>query len=241
MALPGKEERTRQHRVRPWSPIMPLPRLLRTSIALAACCAAAALLLPAQRRQATSWEFTPDPKLPNVLIVGDSISMGYTPIVRTLLAGKANVFHPMRPGGKVPANCFSTAIGLTDLDKWLGDTKWAVIQFNWGLHDLCYRNPEAKTQGNRDKEHGKIEVPLTDYQANLEKLVATLEKTGAHLIWASTTKVPDGDIGRVAGDDLKYNAAAKAVMVRHRIAIDCQLSARALARSGQRTLQAGRL
>jgi hypothetical protein len=140
--------------------------------------------------------------------------------VRTLLAGKANVFHPMAPGGKGPANCRSTAIGLTDLKQWLGETKWAVIQFNWGLHDLCYRNPGARTQGNRDKEHGKIEVPLPDYEANLEKLAAMLEKTGARLIWASTTKVPDGEIGRVAGDDLKYNVAAAAVMARHRIPID---------------------
>lgn len=43
-----------------------------------------------------SWSFTPDPALPNVLIVGDSISIGYTRAVRAALAGKANVFRPMR-------------------------------------------------------------------------------------------------------------------------------------------------
>jgi hypothetical protein len=36
-----------------------------------------------------------DPKLPRVLLIGDSISKGYTPEVQKLLAGKANVhFSP---------------------------------------------------------------------------------------------------------------------------------------------------
>jgi hypothetical protein len=180
----------------------------------------AGLACAQQPRGAALWEYTPDPKLPNVLIIGDSISMGYTPPLRTLLEGKANVMHPMRPDGKLPANCFSTAVGLTDLNKWLGSTKWSVIQFNWGLHDLCYRNPEANTPAHRDKQHGKIEVPLEAYKKNLEALVNELQKTGARLIWASTTKVPDGDEGRFTGDDVKYNAAARGVMERHHIAID---------------------
>lgn len=146
--------------------------------------------------------------------------MGYTPLVRPLLQGKANVIHPMRPDGKLPVNCASTTTGLADLQKWLGNTKWAVIHFNWGLHDLCYRNPEAKTQGNRDKEHGKIQVPLDEYKVNLDKLATELQETGARLIWASTTKVPDDEIGRVLGDDKRYNDAAREIMARHHIPID---------------------
>src|SRR3954447_25970495 len=79
-----------------------------------------------QARLMAAWEYTPDPKLPNVLIIGDSISMGYTPPLREVLRGKANIFHPMRPDGKLPANCFYTSVCLTDLDKWLGSTKWSV-------------------------------------------------------------------------------------------------------------------
>jgi lysophospholipase L1-like esterase len=95
-----------------------------------------------------------------------------------------------------------------------------VIHFNWGLHDLCYRNPQAKTQGNRDKKHGKISVPLAQYRANMEKLVAALTATGARLIWASTTKVPEGEVGRVSGDEQRYNKAAQEIMARHHVAID---------------------
>src|SRR5512133_119554 len=71
------------------------------------------------------------PGLPRVLLIGDSISMGYTLPVRTLLAGKANVHRP-------PENCGDTARGVKSLDKWLGDGKWDVIHFNFGLHDLKY-------------------------------------------------------------------------------------------------------
>jgi len=166
------------------------------------------------------WEYTPDPKLPNVLLIGDSISMGYTLPVRAILRDRANIIHPMRPDGKLPVNCFSTAVGLTELPKWLGDTKWAVIHFNWGAHDFCYRNPDSKNPGQRDKEHGKIEVPLAEYKVNLEKLVVQLEKTGARLIWASSTRVAKGDLGRFEEDAVKYNAAAREIMTRHHIPID---------------------
>lgn len=154
--------------------------------------------------------------LPNVLIIGDSISIGYTPVVRELLKDRANVQRPQ-------ANCGDTRRGLKDLKQWLGDTKWDVIHFNWGLHDLCYRNyqsPEAKIQGYRDKVNGKIAVPIESYEQNLETLVQQLKATGATLVWASTTVVPEGEAGRFVGDDKKYNDAAARVMRRHNIIVD---------------------
>lgn len=153
------------------------------------------------------------PGLPNVMIIGDSISIGYTKQVADLLKDVANV---QRPG----ANRGDTTSGLKSLTRWLGTTKWDVIHFNWGLHDLCYRNPESETQGHRDKVKGTLSVPLEQYEKNLETLVQQLEKTGAKLIWASTTLVPEGEEGRFVGDDVKYNAAARRVMEKHGIPID---------------------
>ena len=164
------------------------------------------------------WSFTADPKLPNVLIIGDSISIGYTRQVRAQLAGKANVYRPMR--GRGPDNCGDTTIGLQKIDDWLGKQKWDVIHFNWGLWDLCYRTPESKEQGNRDKIGGRLSTTPADYEKNLEQLVTRLEATGAKLIWANTTAVPEGEVGRFVGDDAKYNAIAARVMRKHGVATD---------------------
>ncbi len=146
----------------------------------------------------------------NVLLIGDSIMGGYFKGVQKELAKEANVVRH-------PGNAGDTRNGLKRLDEWLGDTKWDVIHFNWGLHDLCHRHPESKEMGNRDKVRGAISVPLDEYEKNLEALVARLEKTGAKLIFATTTVVPEGEPGRHAGDELKYNAVALKVMERHGI------------------------
>lgn len=93
------------------------------------------------------WAFTPNPSLPNVLILGDSISIGYTLEVRELLKGKANVFRPISPDGTKPVNCDGTTSGVRLIDAWLAGVKWSVIHFNWGLHDLKHVT-EAGTAKN---------------------------------------------------------------------------------------------
>ncbi len=61
---------------------------------------------------------TDDPKLPRVLLMGDSVSIAYALEVRKLLSGRANVH-------RVPANCGSTktALGSYGLVRWLPDAK----------------------------------------------------------------------------------------------------------------------
>lgn len=148
--------------------------------------------------------------LPRVLIIGDSISIGYTLALRQALKGVANVHRP-------PENCESTREGLAKLDRWLGEGKWDLIHFNWGLHDLKY----VDAKGNRvGVDKGSRKVPLEEYKRNLEKLVQRLEQTGAILIWRPTTPVPPGAVGRVPGSEAAYNEAAAAIMARHGIRID---------------------
>jgi acyl-CoA thioesterase-1 len=157
------------------------------------------------------------PGLPRVLLIGDSISIGYTVPVRELLKGKANVHRPL-------TNCGPTTRGLAEIDKWLGDGKWDVIHFNWGLHDLKYLGPNGKNLADPKAAGSRQQVPIDEYEANLQKLVARLKKTDANLIWRSTTPVPEGANGRVVGDSAKYNAVANAIMDEHDIAIDDQYS-----------------
>lgn len=153
--------------------------------------------------------------LPRVLLIGDSISIGYTVPVREMLKGKANVHRPL-------TNCGPTTTGLAGIDKWLGDRKWDVIHFNWGLHDLKYMGPQGQNLADPKAKGSHQQVPISAYEANLRKLVTRLKKTKAKLIWRSTTPVPAGCKGRVVGDSAKYNAVAKKIMDENGIAIDDQ-------------------
>jgi hypothetical protein len=71
-----------------------------------------------------------------------------------------------------------------------------------------------------DKVHGFLTTTPEDYEKNLRKLVKRLQATGATLIWASTTPVPDGEPGRIKGDAKKYNAIARKIMDENGIVID---------------------
>ncbi|WP_309709137.1 alpha/beta hydrolase fold domain-containing protein [Armatimonas sp.] len=153
---------------------------------------------------------TETPGLPRVLLIGDSISMGYTLPVRNLLDGKANVIHP-------PVNCSDSGFGLRELDKWLGDKPWDVIHVNFGLHDLKFVDEKGTLVA---VEKGKQRLSLTEYEANLRALVARLKATKAKLIWATTTTVPEGTIGRIAGGERAYNEIVKKVMTELKVPID---------------------
>ena len=145
--------------------------------------------------KSNAWDFVlDDPKLPRVLLIGDSVSRGYTQPTRVTLAGKANVH-------RAPANCGPTASGLKNLDVWLGAGKWDVIHFNFGIHDRA--------------------TPAADYVKRLEEIVARLEKTGAKLIWASTTPIPDNPAQKqTAQSVVDKNALAAEVMKKHGIPTD---------------------
>jgi len=145
--------------------------------------------------KSNAWDFVKDdPRLPRVLLIGDSVSRGYTQPTRKALAGKANVH-------RAPANCGPTASGIKNLDVWLGEGKWDVIHFNFGIHDRA--------------------TPAADYVKRLEEIVTRLEKTGAKLIWASTTPIPDNPAQKqTAASIVEKNALAAEVMKKHGIPTD---------------------
>lgn len=154
---------------------------------------------PARKPDASLAKIADEPGLPRVLIIGDSISMGYTLPTRELLRGKANLHRIPRNGG-------STKDGLQYIAGWLADGKWDVIHFNWGLHDLKHWK-----DGKLDPAGPEVST-LEEYEKNLRDLVKKMKVTGAKLVWASTTPVPEGSGGRDANAELKYNEAAARVM-----------------------------
>jgi len=156
-----------------------------------------------------------DPKLPRVLVVGDSISMNYHEAAREALAGTANYY-------RVEGNAGPSDRGVTCMELWLGDytqkgLHWDLIQFNHGLHDLKqFYDEETET-------YGKHQIDIDQYKANLEKEIAIMRKTGATLMWCSTTPVPNSSVGRWDGvamgrckdEDLIFNRAALEVIEKH--------------------------
>ena len=157
--------------------------------------------------------------LPRALIIGDSISMGYTPPTKKLLAGKVDLH-------RIPVNGGPTSRGLQELDNWLGRGNWDIIHFNWGLHDMKHVK-----QGKLDLA-GRQQVAPKQYEQNLRQLVKRLNATGAKLIWASTTPVPAGAGGRRPEDAPLYNAIAGKIMKVNDVAVN-DLYAFALPRLGR--------
>ena len=154
-----------------------------------------------------------DPNLPQVLIIGDSISIGYTGLVRSQLKGKANVIHN-------PGNAAGTTRGLEKLQEWLGDTPWDIIHFNWGLHDLKHVKKAGGSENSNDPNDPQ-QADLKTYTANLKALVKQLKSTEAKLIFASTTPYPNGvKPCRLPEDAVNYNAAALKIMKANNIQVN---------------------
>jgi acyl-CoA thioesterase-1 len=149
-----------------------------------------------------------------VLLLGDSISMGYHDEVVRLLGGRAVVRRPMNSNGKGKANCAGTNNGVVRLDQWLAmdGGPWDVIHFNFGLHDLKRVHPQ--TGKNSDDPADPHQAPPERYEAQLRDITARLQATGARLVFATTTPVPEGDLRpwRAPQDAVDYNAVARRVM-----------------------------
>lgn len=124
-----------------------------------------------------------------VLILGDSISIGYTPFVQQMLADTF-VTRPMR--GRGAENCQGTDYGIANIDRWLKmkGGNWDVIHFNFGLHDL--KHVDAETGKNSMKPEDPLQSSPEEYETQLREIVSKLKATNAKLIFCTTTPVPEG-------------------------------------------------
>lgn len=80
---------------------------------------------------------------------------------------------PIFFAAKAPADadCGSTKVGLRDLGKWLAEKEWAVIRFNWGLHNQGYHHADdTNLSANGDyatpNNGAHHNIPLVEYGGN---------------------------------------------------------------------------
>jgi lysophospholipase L1-like esterase len=173
--------------------------------------AAAALSITLFASIAGAAEPSVDKSLPTIVLIGDSIRMGYAPFVVEMLKGKANVVAAKENGG-------DTTRVITNLDEWAIDQQPTVVHFNCGLHDLKVL-----------KETKKPQVAIEDYETNLRKIVDRLQKeTKARLVFATTTPIRDelhakrrnSTMDRYEADVKRYNDVALKVMKEKGVEID---------------------
>jgi acyl-CoA thioesterase-1 len=172
---------------------------------------------------AASLTFAADaPAKKRLLILGDSISIGYTPYVQKMMDGEWTVVRPMK--GDKPENCSGTTAGIANIDRWLQleGGKWDVIHFNWGLHDLKHVKPGDPKGAASDSPTDPPQATVDVYEKQLREIVGKLKATGAKLIFATTTPVPAGKMAvyRTDADAVKYNEVALKVMKENSIQVN---------------------
>lgn len=142
------------------------------------------------------------PGLPRVLIIGDSISMGYTLPVRAKLKGVANLHRPCRKLRRHQAR--PGPIGSMARQGPLGCHSFQLRSARLEV-PKCQRRVREPSQGTQ------VASPQV-YREQLLQIIVKLKATGAKLIFASTTPVPEGTKGRRKGDEEIYNQVAIELM-----------------------------
>jgi len=121
--------------------------------------------------------------LPKVLLIGDSISIGYTGLVKKLLAGKAEVSRPLD-------NCRYTEYGLQHSAQWVGKERWDIVHFNFGIWDVHLLDKGQIVMpplGDRDPAGFKRRCTTKEYITNLKKIVQFIRPKTKRMIFATTT------------------------------------------------------
>ena len=166
--------------------------------------------------------------IPKVLVLGDSISMGYTPFLKRQLMGVADVRRPR-------CNCGATQFYLRErggMKDWVGTNRWDVITVNAGIWDICYMKGSATGCDHywgpgKNKELAKlapiprgtairklgyrVRTPILEYMANLRKILTYLKSTGATVIFPLTTPAVGYQVDDRCGLFRVYNEVAQAV------------------------------
>ena len=109
-----------------------------------------------------------------VVLIGDSIRMGYQPLVAAKLAGEAEVWGPA-------ANCRHSLWALDHFDAWVVTQAPDILHVNFGIHDQS------------TMPDGECQILLAQYRLCLRRFLArTRELDSVRMIWATSTPLRAG-------------------------------------------------
>lgn len=153
-------------------------------------------------------------KVPQVLFLGDQVHVTIVQAAAKELGGKVRIHFP--PVGS--ANDSGTA--LAKIGSLLGETKWDIIYFNFGIGDLFYKDPATREIRIMTKDAGGVRVSTPEqYEKQLDALVQRLKTTKAKLIWGSTTPMAKANNLFDANSEIEYNTIAARVMAKHKVPV----------------------
>jgi hypothetical protein len=156
--------------------------------------------------------------LQRVLILGDSVYQQPARDAANELKGRVEVVYATMKPGEVR----NTVNAIENLDVLLGDGKWDLIHFNFGLGDLVSRAPNMKAFRVMAQEAGGVRATSpAQYEKNLHELVKRLNAKGTKLVWANTTPIRHSSSHVFElGSEVEYNDIAAKVMSDHNVPIN---------------------
>lgn len=151
-----------------------------------------------------------------VLLLGDSIRMGYDDYVKELLDGKCEVIYDPDDNGRFAAYTLWQA---NQMFKKYG--KFDVVHWNNGYWDMNVEPPMAEAMH-----------PVDEYVHFLKRILGECRRGGAKVIFATTTPIltpgTAADNTGTEADSIhyndawvqQYNAAAKALMAEENVPVN---------------------
>ena len=136
------------------------------------------------------------------VLIGDSIRMGYFPLVAEKCKKKeVDVWAPGE-------NCRHSLWVVEHFQEWVADQMPDIVHFNFGLHDSLIRE-------------GDHQILLEQYRLCLKRFIVKVKRLGnTKMIWATTTPLYEPEDGvpmaqwqfRPEREIAKYNATALEVV-----------------------------
>ncbi|MCD6416768.1 MAG: hypothetical protein J7M08_08760 [Planctomycetes bacterium] len=144
-----------------------------------------------------------------VVLIGDSIRMGYEPLV-VKKCEEHDVWGPTE-------NCGHSFWSLDHFQPWVADQNPDIVHVNFGIHD-AWIQPD-----------GQHRILLAQYRLCLERFITGVQQLGnTRMIWASTTPLYTPDQSkpkaewkvRAEAEIEKYNAAALEIAHRRGVTVN---------------------